>query len=84
MVPTTEESTDNSPMSPGPSLNVKKPRARKLLHQFSALFDAKQKTALHRMGATKTKRKDILKCGMLWYIIHARRSHTKITTSVNK
>ena len=40
-----------SPMSPGPSVNVNNPSARKSLHQFSEVLDVKKKTAICRLGA---------------------------------
>ena len=53
MVSTTAGFTDNSPISPGPSVKFKKPSARKSLHQFSEVLDVKNKTCVCRLGAAK-------------------------------
>ena len=53
MVSTTDIFTDNNPMSPVPSVTVKKPSARNLICLFTEVFDFKQKTAVQRLGAAK-------------------------------
>ena len=82
MVTITEGFTDNSPMSPGPSVTVKNTSARNSLNKISPVLDVKQKTAIHRMGYSKTKRNAIRTYGMLWYSIHKQRVRTKFTASV--
>ena len=53
MVFTPERFTDNSPMSPGPSMTVINPSAIKSLRIFTAVLDIKSKTAILRVGASK-------------------------------
>ena len=58
MVSTPEEVTDNSPISPIPSMTVKTLSASKSLRQFSEVLYFKN-TAVHRFGAAKSRRKAI-------------------------
>ena len=51
MVSTPEGLTENSPLSPGPSMTVKNPSAMITLHQFSEVLNTKINTAVHRLGA---------------------------------
>ena len=53
MVSTPEGFAENSPMSHGPYLTIKKAYCKKSLRQFSQVLDVKQKTAIHRLGAAK-------------------------------
>ena len=53
MVFTTDGFTNNTPISPGPYVTVKNPRASKLLHQFSEVLDFKQNTAIRRLVSFK-------------------------------
>ena len=66
MVSTPERFIDNSPMSPGPTMVVKKFSARKSLHIFSKFLDVKKKTAARQVGAAKSNRKSIRAGSMLW------------------
>ena len=77
MVFTPEVFTDNSPISPGPSLTFKRPSARKLLYQFSELFDIKNNIAFRRLGVTKLKLKAIIADILLWSSIIKIQVHTK-------
>ena len=45
--------TENIPMPTDPSVTAKKPSAIKPLCLFNEVFDVKNKTALHRIGADK-------------------------------
>ena len=73
---------DNSPMSPGPFVTVKKRSPRQLLLQFSKVLDVKKETTVPRLGAAKSKRKSIRRGGMLWSIITKRRGNTIINGQV--
>ena len=53
MVSTTERFTDNSPMSPGPPMIVKKRSARKSIRLFTEVLDVKKKTAIRQVVAAK-------------------------------
>ena len=59
----------NSPVSPGFSVTVKNPIARKLLCQFTELFDVKSKSAARRLVDAKSKRELFISVIMLWYTI---------------
>ena len=61
---------------------TKKPSARKPLHQFSDLFDAKQKTAARQIGAAKMKHKLTRKVIYSCYDIQNRKGYTKINEIV--
>ena len=76
--------TNNILTLPGPSVTVKNPSARKLLHIFTELFDIKSKTAVRRVGADKSKRKEIRAGNMLWSSITKRMVHTKISERLKK
>ena len=69
---------DNSPISPSPFVPVKKPSERKYLHQFLDGLYVKQKNAVHRFCAAKSKRKAIRASSMLWASTPKRHRHTKI------
>ena len=56
MVSKPEIFRNNSPMSPGPSIIVKKCSVRNSLCIFTEVLDVK-KTAIHRLVADKSKRK---------------------------
>ena len=84
MVSNTEGFTDNSQISPGPSMTDKKPIIKKSLHQFYELLNVKQKTAIHRLGAAKSKQKATIAVSMLWYSIPKSKGHTKINERVKK
>ena len=57
MVSTPEGCTDNSPMTPNPSVSNKHPSARKSLHQFSDTLYVKHKTAVRMFGTAKSNHK---------------------------
>ena len=66
MVLTPEIFTYNSPMSPGPPMIVKKFSARKLFRIFTEVLDHKNKTDVHRVCASKSKRKVIRSDSIVW------------------
>ena len=70
-------------MSPGPYVTVKNTSSRKSLHQFTEV-DVKQKTAVFKLVADKSKHKDIITGIMLLYRIPKRRGHTKINYQVKQ
>ena len=84
MVSTTERFTENSPMSPGPSVNVKNPSARKSPRKFTEILDVKKKASVQRLCADKSKYKAIRSGIMLWSSIPKKRVHTKINERVKK
>ena len=53
MVSNTERFTDNSPITPGTPIIVKKRSARKSLRLFTEVLDVKNKTTVRRIGAAK-------------------------------
>ena len=53
MVSTPYIFTDNSLMSPGPSVTVKNPSAGKSLRIFTEVFDVKNKTDVHQLCASQ-------------------------------
>ena len=59
MVSTPEGSTDNSTISPMTPTPVKEPIATKSLCLFTNMLYVKNKTAISRIGADKSKRKAI-------------------------
>ena len=69
--------TDNSPMSYGPSMPIKKNNARKSLSQFSETLDVKPKTDVRRLFDAKSKRKSIISGSMIWYSLPKRIGHKK-------
>ena len=84
MVSTTERFTDNSSISPGPHMIVKKYSARKSLRLSTEVLDFKERTAVCRVGADKSKRKEIRVDSMLCSSIPKRKIHTKINEQVKK
>ena len=59
MVSTPEVFYDNSPRSPMDPPTLKKPSSRKSLCLFTNILVMKNKTAILRVGAAKSKRKAI-------------------------
>ena len=59
MVSTPEEFTDNSPRYPMTPTPVNKKSARKSLFIFTNILDVKKKTYIGRVGANKSKHKEI-------------------------
>ena len=53
MVSTPEDITENSPTSISKYELINKPTARKSLHHFSEVLNAKQKNSVHILGASK-------------------------------
>ena len=53
LVSTSNGFTDNSPISPGTSLTIRKPSAIKPLHIFTEVLDVKKKTAFRQVGDAK-------------------------------
>ena len=84
MVSTPNKFTENNPIPPCPYMTVKNTSARKWLCLFTEVLDVKKKTAVRRVGADKSKRKEIISCSMLWSSITKRIGHTKINERVNK
>ena len=78
MVSTPERFTNSGPISPGPSMTVINPSARKSLSLFTEVLDVKSKTAVRRVGAAKSKRKSIKEVSVLWSSIPKSIIHTKI------
>ena len=66
MVSNPEVFTNNSPISPMNSTPVKKPRSRKSLCLFTNILDVKNKTAIRRVRATKSRPKEIKAGTMPW------------------
>ena len=66
MVFTPDILTDNSTMSPGPSVTFKNTSARKSLHLFTEVLVFKKKTAVLRVDAAESKRKTIRAYRVLW------------------
>ena len=79
-----EKFTDNSPMSPGPPIIVKKCSARKSLRLFTEVLDVKKKAAVRRVGAARSKNKATRAGSMSWSRIKKRKVHTKINAQVKK
>ena len=84
MFSTPEIFTDNIPMSPGPSVNVRKSSAIKSIRLFTEFLDVKNKTAVQRVGADKSKRKLVISGSILWSSIPKSRRHKKINEQVKK
>ena len=84
MVSTTDRFTDKSPMSTGPPMIVKNHSARKPLRLFTEVFYFKEKTAVCRVGAAKSKLKVIREVSTLCLNIPKRKRHTKINEKVKK
>ena len=77
MVSSTEEFTDNSPMSPVPSVNFKNIIAIKSLHQFTQVLDIQNRTSVCRLVGAKSKFKATRAVSMLWSSIPKMRGYTK-------
>ena len=83
MVSTPEGFTNNGPISPRTSSPVKKPSAQKSLCMFTNVLDVK-KTAYHRVGAAKYKRKVIKFGNTPWVLKEKRKGHSKISEGIKK
>ena len=73
MVSNHKEFTDKSSISPGTFVTI---------CPFSEVFDVKQKTAVHRLGVAKSKRKTIISGSMLCSSIPNRIRYTKTNNLV--
>ena len=82
IVSTPEWFTDNIPMAPGPYVTIKNPSSSKSLRQFFEVLDTKQNTAVHRLGADKSKRKTIIPGSMLCPSIPNRQWHKNINERI--
>ena len=71
-------------MSPGDSVTVINPNARKSLRLFTGVLDVKNKTDVRQVGAAKSKRKAIRSDSTLGLIIPQKRVYKKITERVKK
>ena len=69
--------TDNITMSPGTSVTIRNPIARKPLHPFTEVLDVKKKTSSIRLGAAKSKRKATRSGSVLWSSIPKRKGLKK-------
>ena len=65
MVSTPEIFTENSQMTPAPSMTARKPRAGKPLPIFTEVLDVKNKTDVRQVGTAKSKRNKIRSGSML-------------------
>ena len=84
MVSTTDRFTDNSTVSPGPTMILRKCSEIKSLRLFTEVLDFKKKTYVCRVGADKSKRKAIISGSMLWSSITKSKRHKNINEQVNK
>ena len=65
MFSTPEEITDDIPILTMNQTTIKKPSARKSLRLFTSIFDVKKRTAIRRLGATKSNLRAIKTgCGL--------------------
>ena len=83
MVSTPEVFSENSPLSSGPFMSTKQPKARKPLCKFATTLNVKPKTYIHRICADKSKCKEIISCSQVWSKIPNIQGHTKINEHVN-
>ena len=63
---------------------TKKYNAIKSIHQISELFNAKQKSAVHKLGYSQTKRKSTSKGNPFWSTIQQWKGDTKINARVKQ
>ena len=84
MVCTPGRFTNNSLMSPGTSVNTRKPSERKSFRILTEFLCVKNKTAVLHVGAAKSKHKAIIESGMLWSSIKNRIRRTKINERIKK
>ena len=75
MVYTPDIFIDNSPISPGTPMIVKKCIARKSIRLFTEVLDVKNKTAVRRVYAPKLKSEAIIAGNMFWSSIPKRKLH---------
>ena len=66
MVYTPEVFSENSQMSSGQSVSIKKTKSRKSLPRFATALDVKPNTAVHRLCADKSNIKSIKSGRQLW------------------
>ena len=84
MVSTPEVFIDNSPISPMISTPVKKPSAKKSLCLFTNILYVENKTAYHRVGAAKSKRKAIKYGNTPWKLKINLKGYSKIYERIKK
>ena len=82
MFSTSEEFTDNSPMSHRQYETVKNPSARKPIHQFLEALDAKPNTSVCIFCSSKSQNKAIIYRGMMLSCIPRRQGHPQINEQV--
>ena len=83
MVSSPEGFTDNITMSPGPSVTVKTPSAKKPIRLFTEAWYVKKDNSVRRVGDAKSKFKAIRAGSTLWSIIPKRRVNIKINRQLN-
>ena len=77
MVSTPEIFTGNSPMSPGPSVTNSNPSVGKSLCIFTEVLAFKKKNAIHQVGDSESKHKEIISGSVLCSSIPNKKRHTK-------
>ena len=82
MVSTPDMFIDNSQISLGPPMIVKKCSAQKSLRLFTEVLYVKNKPSVRRVGAAKSRHKEIRAGSMLWSSIPKRKGHKKINEQV--
>ena len=83
MVSASEGFTNNSPISPMTSKQVKKQSAQKSLCMFTTIFEVNKKTAYFRVGYAKYKRKAIKFENIPWALRQKRKGNSKIDEQIN-
>ena len=83
MVSTPEGFSEKIPISSGPYVSIKQPKAIKSLRQFSTTLDVKPRTVVIRLFTAKLKRKSIRSGSQLCYKTKKRQGHTTINEDVN-
>ena len=84
MIYNPEGFTYDSPISPMKSTPLKKPSARKSLCLFNNLLVVKKKTATRRVGAARSKRKEIKYGTTPWALKQNRKGNSKIDDQIKK
>ena len=84
MVSPPEGVTDDIPSLPMTQTTFKKPSASKSLCLFTNIFDVKKKTAKHRVGVAKSKRRTMKKGNSLWTKKTKRKGHSKINDMIKR
>ena len=84
MLYTPEGLNNNSPISPITLTPVKKPSARKSLCLFTNILEVENKTAIRRVGAAKSKRKEIKSGTTPWASKPKKKVNSKINDQIKK